>query len=127
MPASVVVEHLAATNGSDGPVRDPWRSFRGEAWRDDRSSPVLQDNYTPYEGDSSFLAGPTERTLGLWAKLTAMFPQERARGVYDVDVHTPTSITASHLGIRMRTFGVHFDSGRLVAHTPPSVCTSAPR
>lgn len=38
--------------------------------------------------------GATGRTTALWARLTAMFPQERERGVYDVDVHTPASITA---------------------------------
>ena len=54
----------------------------------------LQNNYTPYEGDASFLTGATERTRNLWSKLTAMFPQERERGVYDVDTHTPALITA---------------------------------
>ena len=52
--------------------------------------PFLQDNYTPYEGDASFLAAGHRRARpALWAELTAMFPQERERGVYDVDPHTP--------------------------------------
>ncbi|HEY0261375.1 MAG TPA: formate C-acetyltransferase, partial [Lacisediminihabitans sp.] len=54
----------------------------------------IQRNYTPYTGDASFLSGPTERTLGIWAKLTAMFPQEREKGVYDIDATTPATITA---------------------------------
>ncbi|MCY7343628.1 MAG: formate C-acetyltransferase [Pseudonocardia sp.] len=73
---------------------DPWRGFRGQGWRgsiDPRQ--FLQDNYTPYEGDASFLAGPTDRTTALWARMTALFPQERARGVHDIDTHTPASIT----------------------------------
>jgi len=49
---------------------------------------------TPYEGDAGFLTGLTERTKGVWARLTAMFPAERERGVLDVDAHTPSSITA---------------------------------
>jgi len=74
---------------------DPWRGFRGVGWResiDTRS--FLQANYTPYEGDAGFLTGATTRTTRLWEQLTAMFPQERERGVYDVDVHTPSSITS---------------------------------
>jgi formate C-acetyltransferase len=73
----------------------PWRGFRGEGWRDSIETRLfLQDNYTPYEGDASFLAGATPRTRALWSTLTAMFPEERARGVYDVDAHTPALITA---------------------------------
>ena len=54
----------------------------------------IQANVTPFTGDAAFLAGPTERTSALWARLTAMFPDERARGVYDIDAHTPASITS---------------------------------
>jgi formate C-acetyltransferase len=74
---------------------DPWRGFRGSGWRDAIDTRLfLQQNYTPYEGDAEFLVGPTERTKKIWATLTAMFPQERERGVYDVDATTPSSITA---------------------------------
>jgi len=74
---------------------DPWRSFTGGGWRDTIDPRrFIQENYTPYEGDASFLAGPTERTLGIWARLTQMFPEERAKGVYDVDAATPSTITA---------------------------------
>jgi formate C-acetyltransferase len=78
-----------------GTVHEPWAGFAGERWRaaiDVRD--FIQFNYTPYTGDGSFLAGPTERTTALWARLTAMFPVERERGIYDVDVHTPAGITA---------------------------------
>ena len=79
----------------DTPSDDSWRGFRGQVWRDSVDTRgFIQDNYTPYEGGADFLAGPTERTKGIWARLTAMFPAERERGVYDVDARTPASITA---------------------------------
>src|SRR5664279_329978 len=79
-----------------GPVTaEPWRGFRGQGWREAIDvRQFLQDNYTPYDGDGAFLTGPTARTTGVWAKLTALFPRERERGVYDVDNHIPSSITA---------------------------------
>ena len=74
---------------------EDWRGFRGEHWRDTIDvRQFLQDNYTPYEGDASFLAPATARTAAIWARMTAMFPRERERGVYDVDPHTPSAITA---------------------------------
>lgn len=89
-------------NASDLASNDPsdaWRGFRGEGWRESIDSRAfLQANYTPYEGDASFLTAATERTTTLWGRLTAMFPQERERGVYDVDAHTPASITAHRAG-----------------------------
>jgi pyruvate-formate lyase len=45
----------------------------------------IQANYTLYEGDAQFLSGPTPRTTALWHRLTEMFIDERARGIYDVD------------------------------------------
>jgi formate C-acetyltransferase len=78
---------------------DPWRGFHGRLWREViDSQKFLQDNYTPYEGDASFLAGATVRTTAVWARMSALFPQERERGVYDVDNHTPSSITAHDPG-----------------------------
>lgn len=57
----------------------------------------IQANYTPYYGDEQFLAGPTERTEAIWAKLQAMFPEERAKGVYDIS-QIPGAITAHDAG-----------------------------
>jgi formate C-acetyltransferase len=72
-----------------------WRGFAPGAWNDAIDvRDFIQRNYTPFSGDGSFLAGPTERTLGIWGRLTAMFPEERERGVYDIDAKTPSSITA---------------------------------
>ena len=73
----------------------PWHGFTGGPWQDQIDvHDFIQANVTPYTGGAEFLAGPTERTRALWARLAAMFPQERARGVYDVDAHTPASITS---------------------------------
>jgi formate C-acetyltransferase len=76
-----------------------WTGFEPGPWQDSIDvRDFIQRNYTPYEGDASFLAGPTERTLGVWQKLTDMFPEERAKGVYDVDATTPALITAHKPG-----------------------------
>jgi formate C-acetyltransferase len=90
---------IAATDDLRHSEQEPWRAFRGNGWRDSIDTrSFLQDNYTPYEGDASFLAAATNRTREVWAKLTAMFEQERERGVYDVDPHTPALITAHRPG-----------------------------
>jgi formate C-acetyltransferase len=76
-------------------AEDAWDGFVGGRWRDAIDvRDFIQANYTPYSGDGSFLAGPTARTTALWARLEAMFPAERERGIHDVDVHTPAGITA---------------------------------
>ncbi|GIM88962.1 formate C-acetyltransferase [Paractinoplanes toevensis] len=79
--------------------KNAWRGFTEGAWRDGIAvRDFIQANYTPYTGDAGFLAGPTERTTAAWAKLTAMFPEERERGVYDVDPDTPSTITSHRPG-----------------------------
>jgi len=72
-----------------------WAGLHGGAWRDEINvRDFIQANYAPYTGDGSFLAGATERTTALWTRLGELFPIERERGIYDVDVHTPAGITA---------------------------------
>ncbi|MEU2953677.1 formate C-acetyltransferase [Streptomyces xanthochromogenes] len=72
-----------------------WDGFKGGLWRDAIDvRDFVQQNYTPYEGDADFLAGPTERTTAVWNKLLSMFPQEIEQGIYDVDVKTPSRIDA---------------------------------
>ncbi|GAA0316392.1 formate C-acetyltransferase [Actinoallomurus spadix] len=80
-----------------------WRGFLGTEWRervDVRA--FIQANHEPYEGDASFLTGPTERTREVWERLSAMFPEERRRGVFDVDAATPSSITSHRPGYILR-------------------------
>jgi formate C-acetyltransferase len=76
-----------------------WRGFRGSQWRERIDvAGFIADNYTAYEGDGGFLAGPTRRTKALWHSLAPQLAQERARGIFDVDVHTPSTITSHHAG-----------------------------
>ena len=80
---------------SDTAVPAAWTGFVTGPWTDHVDvRDFIQRNYTPYTGDSSFLAGPTARTTGIWDKLSAMFPAEREKGVYDIDATTPSTITA---------------------------------
>ncbi|MBF0686199.1 MAG: formate C-acetyltransferase [Cellulomonas sp.] len=80
---------------SDIAVPAAWEGFVTGPWTDHVDvRDFIQRNYTPYEGDASFLAGPTARTTGIWATLSEMFPEEREKGVYDVDATTPSTITS---------------------------------
>ena len=76
-----------------------WDGFAAGPWSDRIDvRDFIQRNYTPFTGDASFLAGPTPRTTALWGRLLAMFPAERAKGVYDIDPHTPSTITSHEPG-----------------------------
>ncbi|MEU5897840.1 formate C-acetyltransferase [Streptomyces venezuelae] len=87
-----------------------WDGFKGGLWRDAIDvRDFVQQNYTPYEGDGSFLAGPTERTSEVWRKLLSMFPAEIERGIYDVDVKTPSRIDAFGPGYVDGTAADHKD------------------
>src|SRR6185503_9055447 len=72
----------------------PWHGFRTGLWQKDINvRDFIQQNYEPYDGDESFLAGATARTEKIWNKLTEMFVEERRKGVLDVS-QIPSSITA---------------------------------
>ena len=58
----------------------------------------IQKNYTPYEGDDSFLEGTTERTQKLWDKVLKLYEKERKKGVLDVDTKTPSAVNAYDAG-----------------------------
>lgn len=59
----------------------------------------IVEHYTPYDGDASFLQGPTERTRKLWDKLKALLAIERQRGgMYDIDEKTISTITSHRSG-----------------------------
>ncbi|GAA4832571.1 formate C-acetyltransferase [Luteimicrobium xylanilyticum] len=93
--ATPVPQHLSQQGSADTAHEPAWEGFVDGPWRDGVDvRDFIQRNYTPYDGDSSFLAGPTERSTALWSRLTAMFPEEREKGVYDVDAATPSTITA---------------------------------
>ncbi|WP_062310688.1 formate C-acetyltransferase [Demequina rhizosphaerae] len=89
------VDNTTIQDDAGDPRAHAWRGFTTGDWCDAVNvRDFIQANYTPYEGDDSFLAGPTARTTGVWDKLSAMFPEEREKGVYDVDWETPALITA---------------------------------
>jgi len=59
----------------------------------------IQKNYTPYDGDDNFLAGPTSKTLKLWGKVKELMKEERERGgIWDIDTHTISTITSHKPG-----------------------------
>src|SRR5690348_5216010 len=75
-------------------TKEAWRGFKPGLWqRDINVRWFLQQNYTPYEGDDTFLAQATDRTRRVWNKLEKMFVEERKKGVLDVSP-IPSSITA---------------------------------
>src|ERR1043166_6430655 len=91
-PLKKSTEKKAATEQPD--TKETWRGFKPGLWqRDINVRWFLQQNYTPYDGDDSFLAPATERTKGIWKKLTDLFVEERKKSVLDVS-QIPSSITA---------------------------------
>lgn len=82
------------------PVQEAWDGFVGGNWQkaiDVRD--FIQRNYTPYDGDDSFLAGPTEATTELWADVMNLFAQETANGgVLDMDTKQVSTITSHKAG-----------------------------
>ena len=77
-------------------MRDEWRNFRGTHWTQDVNvRDFIQNNYTPYDGDESFLAGPTQATDILWGRLQELQKQERENGgVLDCETEVVSGITA---------------------------------
>ena len=82
------------------PAQEAWDGFVGGNWQ--RAVDVrdfIQKNYTPYDGDDSFLAGPTEATTKLWADVMDLFAQETANGgVLDMDTKKVSTITSHEAG-----------------------------
>ena len=80
-------------------MRQEWLNFNKGSWTtsiDVRN--FIQNNYTPYEGDDSFLAGATEATEKLWEEVSELFKKERENGVLDVDTDTISGINEYKAG-----------------------------
>ena len=79
---------------------EAWRGFKGRLWTEEiNTRDFIQNNYTPYDGDESFLAGPTEATDKLWGVLQQLQKEERAKGgVLDMDTHVVSTITSHNPG-----------------------------
>ncbi len=79
---------------------DAWRYFKNGNWSEEIDvRDFIINNYTPYEGDDSFLKGPTERTQKLWKKVSAKLEEERKNGgVLDVDTKIISTMTSHDQG-----------------------------
>jgi len=73
-----------------------WDGFEGRIWKEEINlRDFIQKNYVPYEGDASFLEGPTEATNTLWGRLQELQKEERAKGgVLDMETSVVSSLTA---------------------------------
>ena len=80
--------------------KEQWNGFEGRLWKEEINvRQFIQDNYTPYDGDESFLEGPTEATDKLWDALQKLQKEERAKGgVLDMDTEIVSSITSHGAG-----------------------------
>ena len=81
-------------------MQEAWEGFEPGTWTGEVDvRDFIQRNYTPYEGDESFLAGPTQRTTDLWADVMALLTHEREQGgVLDMDTKVVTGIVAHPAG-----------------------------
>ena len=76
--------------------RKEWEGFNGRIWKEEVNvRDFIQNNYKPYDGDESFLVGPTEATDKLWGELQKLQKEERAKGgVLDMETEVVSSLTA---------------------------------
>lgn len=77
-------------------MKEQWQGFKGSKWQDEVDvRDFIQNNYKLYNGDESFLEGPTESTNTLWEKLQKLQKEERAKGgVLDMETEVVSSLTA---------------------------------
>ncbi len=76
-----------------------WQGFKLGNWCDEVDvRDFIQKNYKPYDGDSSFLSGPTDRTKNIWNKITELLKKETEKGILDVETKIPAGITAYSAG-----------------------------
>ena len=75
---------------------EQWNGFEGRLWKEEVNvRDFIQNNYKPYDGDASFLAGPTESTRLLWEELKKLQKEERAKnGVLDMDTDVVSTLTS---------------------------------
>ena len=78
---------------------EEWNTFKDGDWKKEINvRNFIQKNYTPYEGDDSFLANATERTEKLWDKVLKLYEKERKKGVLDVSCDIPSTIVSHEPG-----------------------------
>ncbi len=76
--------------------KEQWNGFEGRLWKEEINvRDFVQNNYKPYDGDESFLEGPTEATNKLWGRLQELQKEERAKGgVLDMETEVVAGLTA---------------------------------
>src|ERR1044072_1654118 len=75
-----------------------WTGFTEGLWQKEVNvRDFIQQNYTPYDGDESFLAPATERTKNIWQRLSELFIEERKKGVLEIS-QIPSGITSHEAG-----------------------------
>lgn len=81
-------------------MREEWKGFKNGAWEKEINvRDFIQKNYEPYDGDASFLAGPTQNTTDLWNQVLDLQKKERAAGgVLDMDTKVVSTITSHGAG-----------------------------
>ncbi len=80
---------------------EQWNGFTSGDWQSEINvRDFIQHNYTPYEGDSSFLAGPTEKTKKLWDEVLELYKKEHDSegGVLDIDTKTVSTVASHEAG-----------------------------
>ena len=80
---------------------EEWNNFNSGAWENEVNvRDFIQKNYTPYEGDSSFLVGATEKTQKLWNEVLELYKKEHSSqgGVLDIDTDTISTISSHEAG-----------------------------
>jgi len=76
-------------------MKQEWYDFNPGSWMTDINvRSFIQHNYTPYEGDDSFLVGPTQRTTQLWEKVMELMKVEAEKGIIDAETSVPSTVTA---------------------------------
>ena len=80
---------------------EQWNKFQPGDWQHEINvRDFIQRNYTPYEGDSSFLTGTTEKTKKLWDEVLVLYKKEKESngGVLDIDTKTVSTVSAHDAG-----------------------------
>jgi formate C-acetyltransferase len=80
-------------------MNENWKNFNPGNWENNIDvRDFIQNNYNPYEGDSSFLEGATDDTLKLWEKVSVLMKEETNKGILDVETKKPSSIISHGAG-----------------------------
>lgn len=76
-------------------MKEYWKNFESGNWEKNIDvRDFIQTNYKPYDGDASFLEGPTEDTLKLWDEVSELTKKEHENGILDVETKVPSSVVS---------------------------------